>query len=434
MEDKLNSKTLGNFVLLIVILQVLLHIASGRSNTSAEHSIRKLLLDDYDQAVLPIRGGSPVDVEFGLKLNALQKVDSKEQLISVDTWVVMKWNNTFLYWDKSKYGGKDRVNFLPTEVWFPDIALHNNGDNLTPRAGGTSKFLSNVAVDSDGLNVWSGPASFTASCELKLDYWPFDTQKCAFRFGSFSYHKQQLTISPFATKSTLGESFIENGDWAIMGIDIDIGETDHGNCCPYKFSQISFTITMERKYSYQMFYVVAPCLIMSILTLVSFWIPSESGERIGFVTTLLLGMMVFLLIVPDSLPESSRAIPVLGVLLMCTLVLISFVLLATIAVLRCFHTEGTPPKYLRWLSKSTVVNDNGAFEIVELDRQKPSVATLRAVQPFQADPAVKPGTPRTKGTATVSWQGIACRLDTIFFWFFLVVYVVVYAVLLTARG
>lgn len=190
---------------------------------------------------------------------------------------------------------------------------------------------------------------------------------------------------------------------------------------------------MARRFKYQMFYMVAPCLIMSILTLVSFWIPSESGERIGFVTTLLLGMMVFLLVVPDSLPESSKAIPVLGILLMCTLVLISIVLLATIVVLRCFHNTGTPPKYLRWLSKSKEMNSNGTVEAIELDAHKRSVATLRALQPFQ-EPAVRPDRPSTSTASVASWQGIACRLDTIFFCFFLVVYIVVYAVLLSIRG
>jgi hypothetical protein len=180
-----------------------------------------------------------------------------------------------------------------------------------------------------------------------------------------------------------------------------------------------------------MFYLVAPCLLLSILTLISFWIPSESGERIGFVTTLLLGMMVFLLVVPDSLPESSQSVPVLGILLMCTLVLITLVLLATIAVLRCFHATGTPPRYLQCFSKPTEMNHNASVEAIDLDKLGRSAASLRAVQPFQEP--VNLNTALNESNITPSWQRIACRLDSVFFCVFLVINIVLYGVLLSYR-
>ncbi|KAK3755630.1 hypothetical protein QZH41_017619, partial [Actinostola sp. cb2023] len=273
----------------------------------------------------------------------------------MQTWVVMQWKNSFFGWNKSEYGGTDRVHCLPTEVWFPDIALYNNGDPKLPIAGGSSKFVSNVIVNDHGENFWSGPATFTATCDIDIEHWPFDDQKCDFEFGSFSYDSEQLTLITFNVKTYAPDG---NSNWEIdRDIKVSVNETDRGNCCPYTFSQVKYSIKLTRLYSYQLFYIFAPCAILAILTLLSFWIPPESGERIGFVTTLLLSLMVFLLVVPESLPVSSEAIPVLGVIVMVTLVLISFVLLATIIVVACFFATGTPPSYLKFLRSKSVYSE-----------------------------------------------------------------------------
>lgn len=64
--------------------------------------------------------------------------------------------------------------------------------------------MSNVVVNDNGLCIWSGPAIFTASCEMKLKTYPFDYQQCDFRFGSFSYASNQVKLLAFKTKKSVG--------------------------------------------------------------------------------------------------------------------------------------------------------------------------------------------------------------------------------------
>lgn len=133
-----------------------------------------------------------------------------------------------------------------------------------------------------------------------------------------------------------------NGEWKITSIKYFTGKTDHSNCCVGNYSTISYDITIARKPAYLLFYLTPPSLILGILTLMSFFIPTESGERIGFVTTILLSMMVFLLLIPEYLPDTSDELPVLGVLMISFLILIAAVLMATIVILKCYHSQGTP--------------------------------------------------------------------------------------------
>ncbi|KAK3755631.1 hypothetical protein QZH41_017620 [Actinostola sp. cb2023] len=434
---------------------VFVDLSHGRSNDSYEHELRSMLLSNYDRVVRPQqRKGNnvPVIVKFGLKLNRLIKVDIKSEVFIVDTWVIMNWNNSFFSWDKTKYGGTDRIRFEPTEIWFPDISLYNNADPDTPRAGGPSVFVSNVEVQSTGLNIWSGPYTFVASCDMTLNSWPFDDQECSLRFGSFTYPAHLLKITTFQTKSSKGvkypvsavmraflylflkleflfpDNFQESGNWDLNSdLKIELKDADFGNCCPYKFSEIAYTIKIQRKFQYHMFYMVSPCLVLAMLTLLSFWIPSESGERVGFVTTLLLGMMVFLLIVPDSLPESSQSIPLLGILMMATMVMIGMALLGTVFVLRCYHATGTPPRYLRCLVRPTKLKQTAPSDAIENPKTSTNDINLKVVPQPVPQPRVSFAVPEIEFT----WQMVASKIDNIFFWCMFVVGLVVYIVILT---
>lgn len=230
-----------------------------------------------------------------------------------------------------------------------------------------------------------------------------------------------------------------NSNWKVESFKYSVNETDHGDCCPYKFSQISYSMKIRRLFGYQMFYVFAPCCILTILSMFSFLIPSESGERIGFVTTLLLSLMVYLLVVPDSLPVSSKEIPILGIIIMATLVIISFVLLATIIILICFFRTDIPPKWLRCLTSKKHSYRESTPVKVQVDSQKESFS-LRAVPPgfdtingSEEIPAKlsTPEEPRQNTSEQVSgevmWQDISRKLDAIVFWIFVLASAISYS-------
>lgn len=179
-----------------------------------------------------------------------------------------------------------------------------------------------------------------------------------------------------------------------------------------------------------MFYLVAPCIILAILALISFWIPSESGERIGFVTTLLLGMMVFLLLIPESLPESSKSIPLLGILMMGTMVMIGGVLLVTIMVLAIFFSKGNPSACIRKLFGPK----SAGPEVYEghADNSGVSHINLRAVSPFKEEASSSRLTHSEEDNET-TWQNCARAFDRIMFWVFLIATAIMYAVIMSMR-
>ena len=64
-----------------------------------------------------------------------------------------------------------------------------------------------------------------------------------------------------------------------------------------------------------MFYIlniILPCIMLSILQLCVFLAPPPSGEKISLSITMLLSFTVFLLMVSESMPQTSQHAPLLG--------------------------------------------------------------------------------------------------------------------------
>lgn len=64
-----------------------------------------------------------------------------------------------------------------------------------------------------------------------------------------------------------------------------------------------------------LFYAVSlllPSMFLMIMDIVGFYLPPDSGERVSFKITLLLGYSVFLIIVSDTLPATAIGTPLIG--------------------------------------------------------------------------------------------------------------------------
>ena len=49
----------------------------------------------------------------------------------------------------------------------------------------------------DGRVEWKPPAIYHSSCEMDVEYFPFDEQTCVMKFGSWTYDGFQVSILPY---------------------------------------------------------------------------------------------------------------------------------------------------------------------------------------------------------------------------------------------
>ena len=228
--------------------------------------------------------------------------------------------------------------------------------------------------------------------------------------------------------------FVKSGDWDIENIVAEISETDHGDCCPFNFSEVVYTLKMKRKSLYYMFYLAIPSVTLTILALSSFLIHVESGERIGFVTTVLLAMTVFLLVIPSYLPVTSDGLPILGINLQVTMIMIALVLFANIFVLRIYFLEGTPPNWIEKLCGLCSIKKSKRVKRIHVSQPDSgypvivkSSATMSGIEMTESSRG-SPALVERVEEQEFTWQMVSVKMDHAFFVIFVIASSVSYAV------
>ena len=55
-----------------------------------------------------------------------------------------------------------------------------------------------------------------------------------------------------------------------------------------------------------------PCVMLSVLTLLTFWLPTTSGEKISLGLSVFLAFSMFMLLIAEEVPATSESIPLVG--------------------------------------------------------------------------------------------------------------------------
>lgn len=106
-------------------------------------------------------------------------------------------------------------------------------------------------------------------------------------------------------------NYVPNGEWELLEARL-IRNVVFYSCCPEPFPDLTVTLKIRRKILYYMVNVVLPCMMMSVLTLLVFCLPPESGEKVALGITVLLAFSVFMLAIAEKMPETSESIPLIG--------------------------------------------------------------------------------------------------------------------------
>jgi hypothetical protein len=140
-------------------------------------------------------------------------------------------------------------------------------------------------------------------------------------------------------------NFIENGEWKVESAILHNRLRLYG---PEKipYPDVTFTLEIQRRSLYYSLNIVIPCALIALLALLSFMLPSDHGERMSLVMTVLLALSVYMLIVSSSLPETSDAVPMLGTYCLGIIITIALCLFATCLTLKFRDMTCPMPEWL----------------------------------------------------------------------------------------
>ncbi|XP_064459791.1 acetylcholine receptor subunit alpha-like 1 [Ornithodoros turicata] len=312
------------------------------------------LLSDYNRLIRPVGNHShKVTIVVGLKLSQLIDINLKHQVMTTNIWLEQEWEDYKLKWNPEEYGGVDMIHVPAESLWLPDIVLFNNAD------GNYEVILMNKAtVYSTGKVIWKPPALYKSTCEIDVEYFPFDEQNCLMKFGSWTYDGMEVDL--VHVKQHPGSTVVETGidmsefyksvEWDILLVPAKYNNEFY-DCCEEPFPDITFNITMRRKTLFYTVNLIIPCVGISFLTVLVFYLPSDSGEKITLCISILVSLTVFFLLLAEIIPPTSLAVPLLGKYLLFTMILVTLSISVTVGVLNVHFRSPSTHKMAPWVRR-----------------------------------------------------------------------------------
>ncbi|TEA34958.1 hypothetical protein DBR06_SOUSAS9710026, partial [Sousa chinensis] len=308
-----------------------------------EDSLFKDLFQDYERWVRPVEHlNDKIKIKFGLAISQLVDVDEKNQLMTTNVWLKQEWIDVKLRWNPDDYSGIKVIRVPSDSLWTPDIVLFDNADG---RFEGAS---TKTVVRYDGTVTWTPPANYKSSCTIDVTFFPFDLQNCSMKFGSWTYDGSQVDII-LEDQDVDKRDFFDNGEWEIVSATGSKGNrTD--SCCWYPYITYSFVI--KRLPLFYTLFLIIPCIGLSFLTILVFYLPSNEGEKICLCTSVLVSLTVFLLVIEEIIPSSSKVIPLIGEYLVFTMIFVTLSIMVTVFAINIHHrSSSTHNAMAPWVRK-----------------------------------------------------------------------------------
>uniref|UniRef100_A0A8C0MPU4 Cholinergic receptor nicotinic alpha 4 subunit n=1 Tax=Canis lupus familiaris TaxID=9615 RepID=A0A8C0MPU4_CANLF len=392
----------------------------------AEERLLKTLFSGYNKWSRPVANISDVVlVHFGLSIAQLIDVDEKNQMMTTNVWVkqvseqgwgastpgsspptppalpsprpppalAQEWHDYKLRWDPADYENVTSIRIPSELIWRPDIVLYNNADGDF-----AVTHLTKAHLFYDGRVQWTPPAIYKSSCSIDVTFFPFDQQNCTMKFGSWTYDKAKIDLVSMHSRVDQLDLW-ESGEWVIVDA-VGTYNTRKYECCAEVYPDITYAFVIRRLPLFYTINLIIPCLLISCLTVLVFYLPSECGEKITLCISVLLSLTVFLLLITEIIPSTSLVIPLIGEYLLFTMIFVTLSIVITVFVLNVHHRSPrthTMPAWVRrvfldvvprllFMKRPSVVKDN-CRRLIE------SMHKMASAPGFWPEPEGEPGVP-----------------------------------------
>jgi hypothetical protein len=180
-----------------------------------------------------------------------------------------------------------------------------------------------ILVSPNGDCEWKYPLKLLTTCVLNQKYFPFDHQECHLDFRSTGYTAEQLIIENASDD-------IEMKSMKEAEFDLYNSHLFHGFLVKesMNYSSVRVNLHLERKTLFYINKIIFPYFIFYIVTIFTFILPIESGEKKSFGTSILISAMIYLADTSYFIPKSTT-MPILSIFFNLNLIYVFICLVHT---------------------------------------------------------------------------------------------------------
>ncbi|KAK6019355.1 Neurotransmitter-gated ion-channel transmembrane region, partial [Ostertagia ostertagi] len=266
---------------------------AGRINTQEffseyDEDEERLVIDlfrEYNSLIRPVQNVSspPVTVDFGVAMILLINVDEKNQILQTNVWLTMKWNEFST--NEAPEDSETSQIFMSLPIAFGYRTLCSSTMRTAiMRCPSDRTRSSNQTVTSHGC-----------------------LQRCS-----------KAVVALMSNGSHLMNKVVRSysGHGHVPGYLVNKRDT--------KESKIVFHVVIRRKTLFYTVILIIPTVLMAFLSMMAFYLPADSAEKISLTINLLLALVVFYL--PLRIFHSWASISSLAFVLNITTVVVTVVI------------------------------------------------------------------------------------------------------------
>lgn len=323
-------------------------------------------ISDTDKNIPPVKNQRNVKVPLEFKnprvINVV-KFDELQGSITTIFHVTVTWTDEIRRWNDSNDPKCIRaLEVSQDKLWTPPLTILNYLDDRS--SFGNADNL--VRIERDGTASLEFGGKFQTDCTPIMDKFPFDVQTCSLFVYPAGYRYFELPIANGNQNMNINIMHTRNGQWDVQNAVIIYNGDIH---------YMEIVITIKRRSLYFTLNVIVPFTALCFLNPVVFFLPGESGDRIGLTITISLSFAVYLSMIAEVMPKTSEPLPtVIYFIFMSQVVSILIVILNIIstiiyaqkddrkipALFRCIH------KFCRYIkSKCLKKETTKAMQIQE---------------------------------------------------------------------
>ncbi|XP_072885624.1 5-hydroxytryptamine receptor 3A-like [Hemitrygon akajei] len=305
------------------------------------------LMANYSKGVRPVRDWrKTTTVAIDLMVYAILNVDEKNQVLTTYIWYRQFWTDEFLKWNPQDFDDIKQLSIPTANIWVPDILINEFVDV------GKSPDIPYVYVNYEGQVKNYKPIQVVTACSLDIYNFPFDVQNCTFTFTSWLHNIRDINISLWRSPELVKYDrnvFMNQGEWELLYVDTQYNEFNLEREVSDGYAEMHFFLVIRRRPLFYAVSLLLPSIFLMVMDIIGFYLPPDSGERVSFKITLLLGYSVFLIIVSDTLPATAIGTPLIGVYFVVCMALLVISLTETILIVRLVHKQDLQPHVPQWV-------------------------------------------------------------------------------------
>ncbi|XP_015514821.1 gamma-aminobutyric acid receptor subunit alpha-1 isoform X1 [Neodiprion lecontei] len=260
------------------------------------------LLKNYENNQLPTHGkGMPTVVKTNILIRSMGPISELDMDYSMDCYFRQYWRDSRLSFLGPIKSLSLSIKMLE-RIWRPDTYFYNGKHSYVHTITVPNKLL---RISQDGDILYSMRLTIKAKCPMELRNFPMDRQSCPLILGSYAYTSRQLIYEwqqgasvNFVPGMTLSQFDLMGSPYRNLTFTRNEGD----------FSVLQVSFNLQRHTGYFLIQVYVPCVLIVVLSWVSFWIHREAtSDRVGLGITTVLTLSTISLDSRTDLPKVKYA-------------------------------------------------------------------------------------------------------------------------------